>query len=245
MERRRDTIPGRLLTAVKEVVSGLYQFTHGGVNVFVIDDGIGGVTLIDTGFPKHGDALTSDLASIGYQPGDLTNIVITHAHPDHLGNALRFSESNTPIHLHASGTQIAEAGIIHQTMKPAPGLVNALLFRLFIGSKPVEFPPFTPDRALADGDVLDIAGGLEVIHTPGHTASHVSLLWKKDRGLLFTGDAAANAMGLGYSLGYDDIDTGRKSLTKLAGNQFEAAVFGHGKPILSSAADRFAAKFGA
>ena len=80
------------------------------------------------------------------------------------------------------------------------------------------FNTFEPDRALNDGDVLDFAGGLEVIHTPGHTAGHVSLLWKRDRGLLITGDAAANIMGLDYMLGCDDFTAGKASLARLAGS---------------------------
>lgn len=229
--------------SVKEVVSGLHQVTQGGINVFVLEDG-DGLTIIDTGFDKHGDGYAADLASLGHGLSDVRNVVITHAHPDHLGNASRFSNQTAPIYLHPDGDAIAKAGIIHQTMRPAPGLLNAVLFRLLIGYGSEEFPAFTPDRKLADGDVLDIAGGLEVIHTPGHAASHVSLLWKRDRGLLFTGDAAGNVMGLNYSLGYDDFAAGKASLTKLAGYEYEAAVFGHGKPIVSGASARFASKFG-
>ena len=112
-----------------------------------------------------------------------------------------------------------------------------------MSNKSAEFSAFTPDIALSDGDIIDIAGGLEVIHTPGHTAGHVSLLWKRDRGLLIAGDAAANLMGLNYMIGYDDVAAGKASLAKLATRQFEAAVFGHGKPLLSGASDKFAAKF--
>lgn len=229
--------------SVKEVVSGLHQLTHGGINVFVLEDG-DGLTIIDTGFDKHGDGYAADLASLGHGLSDVTKVVITHAHPDHLGNAKRFSNRKAPIFLHAEGDAVARAGIIHQTMRPAPGFLNAMLFRFFIGYGSEEFPPFTPDRGLTDGDVVDIAGGLEVIHTPGHAASHVSLLWKRDRGLLFAGDAAGNVMGLNYSLGYDDFEAGKASLAKLAGHEYEAAVFGHGNPIVSGASVRFASKFG-
>lgn len=230
--------------AVKEVVSGLYQFSHGGINAFLLDDADRGPTLIDTGFPKQGDALAADLASIGHGPGDLTNIVITHAHPDHLGNAARFAETRAPVALHPDDADIAEAGILPQTMVPGPGLVNRILYRVLLPQKPAEFSAFTPQVAMTDGDVLDIAGGLEVIHTPGHTAGHVSLLWKRDRGLLFTGDAATNMMGLSYTFGYNDVAAGKRSLTKLTGFEFEVAVFGHGNPISAGASDKFTAKFG-
>jgi hypothetical protein len=44
-------------------------------------------------------------------------------------------------------------------------------------------------------------------------------------------------------IGYDDVAAGEASLAKLATRQFEAAVFGHGKPLLSGASVKFAAKF--
>lgn len=228
----------------KQVVPGLYQLSNQGINAFLIDDASDGLTLIDSGFPKHAEALEKDIHSIGRELSDLTAILITHAHPDHLGSAKRLSGGTTPISLHPAGWEIAQAGIIHQTMTAGPGRLNGILFRLLIGKKPAEFPSFEPDVELNDGDTIDISGGIEVIHTPGHTFGHVSLMWKRDRGLLITGDAAANLMWLGYSLGYDDIEAGKASLAKLARLDFEAAVFGHGKPILSGASQRFASKFG-
>jgi hypothetical protein len=44
--------------------------------------------------------------------------------------------------------------------------------------------------------------------------------------------------------GYNDVPVAQASLTKLVTHDFEAAVFGHGKPILSGASGKFAAKFG-
>ncbi|NOY56028.1 MAG: MBL fold metallo-hydrolase [Actinobacteria bacterium] len=230
--------------AAKEVVSDLYQLSNGGINAFLIDEGDDGLTLIDAGFPKHAEALEKDIRSIGREPSDLTSILLTHAHPDHLGSAKHLSGGTTPIGLHPADGDIARAGIIHQTMKAGPGLLTGILFRLLIPRKPAEFPAFDPDVALNDGDLINVAGGIEVIYTPGHTAGHVSLLWKRDRGLLITGDAAANLMGLNYMLGYNDLPTARASLAKLADREFEAAVFGHGKPLLSGASGKFAAKFG-
>jgi glyoxylase-like metal-dependent hydrolase (beta-lactamase superfamily II) len=61
----------------------------------------------------------------------------------------------------------------------------------------------------------------------------VSLLWKRDRGVLFAGDIASNMFGLGYMLGYNDLAVGKTSLAKVAQRDFEVAVFGHGGPITS------------
>lgn len=226
------------------MVSGLYQFGHGGVNAFVIDDGEEGITLIDTGYPKHVQSLEKDIRSIGRKPSEITRILLTHAHPDHLGGAKHLSAGSIPVSINPADGDIAKAGVIQQTMKSGPGVINGILFRVLIGSKPAQFPAFEPNGALNDGDVIDVAGGLEVIHTPGHTAGHVSFLWRRDRGLLITGDAAGNILGLDYMLGYDDIAAGRASLARLAGCDFEMAVFGHGRPILSGASAKFASRFG-
>jgi glyoxylase-like metal-dependent hydrolase (beta-lactamase superfamily II) len=55
---------------------------------------------------------------------------------------------------------------------------------------------FTPDRTLADGEVLVLQGGgnthsLEVVYTPGHAANHLCLVLRED-GLLFSGDHILN-----------------------------------------------------
>lgn len=222
----------------------MYAVKLGQVNAYLIDEGDDGLTLIDAGFPESAGDIEAAIREIGHDPGDLTNILITHAHPDHLGSAARLSSRAVPVSMHSADAGIAAQGIIHQTMSPGPGLLNWVLFHLVIGSKTAEFPAFEADRTTSDGDTLDIAGGIEVIHTPGHTAGHVALLWKRDRGVLFAGDVASNMLGLGYMLGYDDIDTGKQSLRKLSGMDFEVAVFGHGRPILSGASQRFAQKFG-
>lgn len=229
---------------VKEVLPGLHAIKLGPVNAYLLDEGDDGLTLIDSGFSKNTAAIEDAIRSIGREPGDLTNIVLTHAHPDHLGSAADLADRRVPVSIHDDDADIARQGIIHQTMSPGPGLLNQILFRALIGYKPAEFPSFEPDRGLVDGDVLDIGGGIEVIHTPGHTAGHVSLLWKKDRGVLFAGDIASNMLGLGYMLGYNDITAGRASLAKVAQREFEVALFGHGGPITSGASNKFARKFG-
>ena len=83
--------------AIKEVVSGLYQVSKGGINSFLIDKGVDGLTLIDSGLPDHAEMLTEGIRSIGREPSDLTNILITHAHPDHLGSAKTLSKSRPEV----------------------------------------------------------------------------------------------------------------------------------------------------
>lgn len=92
-----------------------------------------------------------------------------------------------------------------------------------------------------DGDQLPAAGAMTAIHTPGHTAGHLSYLWPQAGGVLFAGDAAGSILGLGpptNALGgmfTEDIPAAKESFRKLAGLDFDVACFGHGGPIKGKA----------
>ncbi|WBY00758.1 MBL fold metallo-hydrolase [Ramlibacter tataouinensis] len=101
--------------------------------------------------------------------GDIRLIVCTHSHPDHSPGA-----------------------------RPLQALCDRRPPILGLPSQPTARPgsSFTPDRALADGEVLALEGGAEghrlmVIHTPGHAANHLCLVLLED-GLLFSGDHILN-----------------------------------------------------
>ena len=57
------------------------------VNGFILRDEDGQVTLIDMGLKQSGPKVLAALASIGSGPGDVTRLMLTHAHPDHAGGA--------------------------------------------------------------------------------------------------------------------------------------------------------------
>jgi glyoxylase-like metal-dependent hydrolase (beta-lactamase superfamily II) len=61
--------------------------------------------------------------------------------------------------------------------------------------------------------------------------------------VLFAGDACANMFGLGPSIMYEDAAEGLRSLARLAGLEFEAVCFGHGRAITRDAARRFRARW--
>jgi glyoxylase-like metal-dependent hydrolase (beta-lactamase superfamily II) len=89
---------------------------------------------------------------------------------------------------------------------------------------------------------LPIAGGIDVIHVPGHCAGQVALYWRRGR-MLFAADACMNIFGLGDPMGFEDLEIGRASQRKLAALSFDAAGFGHGKPLARNASARFSRKW--
>ena len=62
--------------------------------------------------------------------------------------------------------------------------------------------------------------------------------------MLFAGDVCMNLVGLGDPVGFESLEDGRASQRKLVSLSFDAAGFGHGKPIAKDASTRFRNKWG-
>ena len=229
------------MMALKAVTEGL-SILPGMVNMYLLD-APEGLTLIDAGFPGDEKKVLDALEVLGRPASDLKHIVLTHAHPDHIGGLAALKQATgARTYMHPTDIPIAERGGPSRPMTAAPGLLSTLVFKLFVRpSRTVA--PVRIDQAIADGEVLPIAGGLEVIHVPGHCAGQVALVWT-ERGVLFTGDACANMLGLGEPVGYEDRAQGQRSQRKLAGLDCDVACFGHGKPIVGGASARLREAFG-
>jgi len=226
----------------KLVINGVHVVAMGMANAFLIesDDGL---TLIDAGFPAKEAAVFGAIKAIGRSADQLRHLIFTHGHPDHIGSAAAIvRRTSARTYMHPLDISITESGGPFRPMRPAPGLLGQVLCRLFFNPDE-RMEPVTIDQPLSDGELLPIAGGIEVIHTPGHCAGHVALLWRPGR-MLFAGDVCTNLMGLGDPVGFENLAEGRASQHKLANLLFDAAGFGHGKPIARDASAQFRYKWG-
>jgi glyoxylase-like metal-dependent hydrolase (beta-lactamase superfamily II) len=97
--------------------------------------------------------------------------------------------------------------------------------------------PGDVDIQLEGGEVLSPLGGLEGIHTPGHTPGSISL-YSPQRSLLFIGDLF-NSMHRDFVLTpkmvSNDVEQAKQSVKKLAQLDFDILCLGHGKPIIGNA----------
>jgi glyoxylase-like metal-dependent hydrolase (beta-lactamase superfamily II) len=219
---------------MKPIIEKAWLIPMGNVNGVLLEGESGELVLVDAGFPGHEGDVFEALTELGHQPEDLTHIVFTHAHPDHTGSAAAIvTRTGAETWMHPLDIAIAESGGPFRAMSPSPGLVQRILFRLFFHADET-VAPVRIDHRIDDGQTLPIAGGLKVIHTPGHSAGHVALLWQESR-LLIAGDVGSNMFGVSDPLGFEDFAQGRASQRKLASLTFEAAAFGHGRAISADA----------
>jgi glyoxylase-like metal-dependent hydrolase (beta-lactamase superfamily II) len=230
--------------SLQPVVPGVYQISFGMVSAYLIDDD--GLTLIDTGIPGSAAAILDAVRELGKQPKDIGQIILTHLHADHVGSAKAVQQaSGAKVYMHPLDTDDFLKGNVMRPVKPAPGLVNQIIVRSFMNRRePMAIEPVAIDAPLSDGQELPFASGLKVIHTPGHTAGHVVLLWPRQGGVLFGADACGNMFGLSISPIYEDYPEGLHSLKKISGLTFDTACMAHGKPIRGSAAEKFRRKWG-
>jgi glyoxylase-like metal-dependent hydrolase (beta-lactamase superfamily II) len=224
-----------------QVVPGLWQIKIKFVHAFVLDAG-DGLVLIDTGIPGSAPVIQEALRAIGRGPADIRHILVTHCHSDHSGSLAELGRiTGAPAGMHPLDAAMVRQGKTIRPLRPAPGLLNALVCRFLLPGAPTEVEPAEIAHEVQDGQT--VAGGLRAIHIPGHCAGQLAFLWPEHGGVLIAADAAANVFGLALSPMYEDVDEGRRSLGKLAGFDFEVACFGHGKVIPSGASQRFRQKW--
>ncbi len=227
---------------MKQITPSLYQISLGAVNAFVIKDE--GLTLIDTGYKNSMSAIFSALKKGGEDPTAIKRVILTHAHPDHAGSAAAIKQAlGIPVLAHELEAPLLEEGSSgHAPIHCSPGVINWLIYNLFIKGGDGAIEAVGVDERLKHMDVLPIAGGLQVLHTPGHSVGHIAL-WMKQEGVLIAGDSCANLVGLDLSIVYEDRALGIQSLLALADLSFDKAVFGHGSPLRQGADQAFKASF--
>lgn len=220
--------------ALKRIIDGAYLVPMGNANAILLDAGTE-LVLVDAGFPGKENEVFKAVAELGRKPSDIKHLVFTHGHPDHIGSAVPLIQASAArTYMHAADVPMVESGGPFRPMKPAPGLIRNIMLRIVFDENE-RTEPFRIDQQIADGETLPLAGGLQVIHAPGHCAGQVGLLWQGMR-LLIAGDVFINIFGVGDPIGFENEADGRRSQRKLAALKPEAVCFGHGGSIVTDAA---------
>lgn len=229
---------------MKEVLKGIHLLSLGGVNAYLVDHGK--ITLIDTGYAGNGDKIIDYLHRIGKKEDDLENIIVTHLHTDHTGSLAELQErTRAKVFAHINDAPLIEQGIsFRDNLEISPGFFNKLIFRLFVKNAPRTITPVKIDEVIEDGQKhLPIGKGFRIIPVPGHSSGQIALLYQDQGGILFAADTTGNMAGLGIAPFYENYYLGQRDIASLSKLQFNAILFGHGKPILKNASMKFRKKF--
>lgn len=160
------------------------------------------ICVIDSGVANAEQIIFEYLRKIGRSPQEISLLVLTHSHPDHIGAAMAIKKAtDCVIAAHEAEKAWIQDVNLQVKERPVPG------FYSLVGG------PVNVDQVLEDKDCLDLGDGLhlQAIHTPGHSRGSVSL-WLLEEGALFSGDAIPLAGDMPI---YDDALESTKSIGKL------------------------------
>lgn len=199
-----------------------------------------GVLLIDAGFPGQRAEVLESLRQLGFGPQDVTAILLTHAHIDHLGSAIWFArEHATPVYCHAAEVGHARRDYLQQVSPTAlAGQVwrpRWLAWSVQVAAQGGLVRDGIPGaQALTAPVATGLPGTPVAVPTPGHTGGHCSYVVDD---VLVAGDALITGHPLARRTGpqllpsmfnHDD-DGGRRSLDALADLGTDVLIPGHGQ----------------
>jgi glyoxylase-like metal-dependent hydrolase (beta-lactamase superfamily II) len=170
-DKRLDLVPG----TVEEAGSGVRRllannpspFTYKGTISYIV--GRGQVAIIDPG-PLDEAHIAALLHAVRGET--VTHIFVTHTHRDHSPATPRIKAATGALVLAQGPHRPARA--LHEDEAPRLDASNDI--------------DFSPDRALADGEIVEGRGWtMEAVTTPGHTANHMAFAFK-EANVLFSGD---------------------------------------------------------
>jgi len=197
---RIEMRPGFFLVPLK--TRTLPPATH--TNAFLV--GGGSMILVDPGSddPDEIERLLQFIDRLGGEGRGVTEIWLTHHHPDHVGGVARVAARlRVPVMAHPlTAARLADLGV------------------------PVE-------PVLLDGVVRDLPGRpgwrLRVVHTPGHAAGHLSF-FEEVSGTLIAGDMVSGVGWIMIDPPEGEMATYLDSLRKLASLGASALFPSHGPP---------------
>ena len=160
------------------------------------------ICLIDTGVRGTAPQLQGYLKQIGRSAQEISRVLITHAHPDHIGGCL-IIKKNSPASFGAHAADKPWIEDVQRQYRERP-ILN--FFELVEGPVSVEWE-------LKDGEMVtwDQGRSLKVLETPGHSLGSISFFFEEE-GALFSGDAIPAAGTLPI---YVDPQTSIESIQKL------------------------------
>jgi glyoxylase-like metal-dependent hydrolase (beta-lactamase superfamily II) len=151
---------------------------------YLVEDG-GELALVEAGPASTLEALLAGIRTAGYDPAELSHILLTHIHLDHAAGAGQLARiaPRATVHVHPLGAPHLEDP--SRLLASARRLYGDMMDALWGTMLPI---PWERMRTPRDGETIRVGGRrLVALETPGH-AMHHHAYHDPDAGLVFTGD---------------------------------------------------------
>lgn len=217
---------GRTIPATMQIAPGVHQVRMLGADAFLLADER--LTLIDAGMVGSRIMLERQLRRLGRGVDELSRIICTHGHPDHIGGVHELARGRDDVEVLIHRDDLAGLQLPLRAALTGSESGGARRGRL------IQYLTRAPANCttVEDGEVLPVLGGLRVVHTPGHTPGSICLFAERLR-LLFTGDVLQVIRGrLTYAsaLFSHDHAGARASVERLAALDVATIALSHYPP---------------
>lgn len=160
------------------------------------------ICLVDSGVDGCAEKIFEFINSLGRCKEDISTLILTHAHPDHIGAAAEIKNiTGCAVLAHEMEKTWIEDIELQYAQRPVPGFQTLVKQSVMI------------DRLIDDQDSLVLDNGIDFqfLHCPGHSKGSLSILIKPDNALI-----CADALILlgGFPI-YDDFQQTFNTVKKI------------------------------
>jgi glyoxylase-like metal-dependent hydrolase (beta-lactamase superfamily II) len=220
---------------MEKIIDGIYTVKGLPVGRVYVIEAADGLTVIDATIAGQLPKIEKGLAAINRTVADVKRILITHAHPDHIGSLAALQKaSGAKVYVGAKDAHVVRGAPVD---RPSSASLTGLKRFLATAMPTPKLEAAPVDRELHEGDVLDeVTPGLTVIAEPGHSPGQVGF-WLPSRKLLFAGDVVMLIAGFRLPLSFVtiDMDQAKQSIRKVAAMNPDILCCGHGAPLFNAA----------
>jgi len=233
---------------VTQITQSVRRIHRAGVNCYLVVQR-DGILLVDAGLPGMWRDVVEALRLVGATPDDVTTVLLTHGHFDHVGLCERLrSEHGVISRVHPSDEQLVRHPYryAHENARwwypfRHPGGVPLLPRMTAAGA--LRVPASTARADVVPNVPVDAPGSPVPVWSPGHTAGHCAFLLPEE-GVLFSGDALVTLdpytgrRGPQIIAGAATADSAQalRSLDRLVATGAGTLLPGHGDPWTGSVA---------
>ena len=201
----------------EEIIAGIYLI--GGPNITYSDDAAiylidfaSDLVMIDAGAGRSSTQIVRNIEMLGFNPANISHLILTHCHIDHIGSAPLFQRNyGTKIVIHELDAKALESG---DSIKTAANWYGTT------------FPPTKVDRKLSGSHEIIKFGAEELhcLHTPGHTPGSIAVYLDRDGHRVLFGQDIHGPFNAQFG---SDIEAWKKSMQLLLELNADTLCEGH------------------